>query len=281
MGRRVNLAELADDELPSTPRAKKSGASGVTELPLEHLVSNPLNQRSDDEEDLEEFERMVDTVRQHGVLQPLVVAARDPFLSAFPDQAGAIGQARWIVLIGNRRFRAAHQAGASAVAALVNNERIASLFEVMLVENSHRKDLAPLREAEAMDRVLQEESLSQRELAKRLGRTHTYVRQRLSLLGLVPDLRAALTAGTLRVERARELGSLDESLQRDIAAAGPPWKEREPGGNAVSTRGPRRLSVPRADPAAAARSIRSVYSGEQLAELVRLLSEDSGVAEVS
>src|SRR4051794_26854223 len=111
--------------------------------------------------------------------------------------------------------------------------------------------------------VLEREGVSQRDLAKRVGRTQTYVQQRLALLGLVPELRAALDAGRLTVERARQLGVLKEMEQRAIANADPPYRAT-PVANAVANA--RRLAIPRGDPAAAARSIRSAYSGEQLAE---------------
>ena len=217
---------------------------------------------------------MADTIREHGLLQPLVVATAAAFVEHYPDQEGVVGEARWVTLIGNRRLVAARSADLQQVPAIVNDDRAGAMFEVMLVENSHRRDLAPLREAQAMAQVLEHDGISQRELARRVGRTHPYVTQRLALLGLIPVLRAALDAGALPIERARQLGALPTEEQQVIADAGPPYRPQK-GGNGVTGAPRRRKSLPAGDPVAAARSIRELYRGDQLAELVRLLSEPS------
>ncbi|HEY2223744.1 ParB/RepB/Spo0J family partition protein [Actinomycetospora sp.] len=271
MGRRVDFASLAADPVAdSEPRPTKP--AGVTELPIDKVAANPLNQRTEVDEDQDELDRMADTIREHGLLQPLVVCTVAAFVERYPDQKSAVGDARWVTLIGNRRLPAARAAGLAQVPAVVNDERADSMYEVMLVENSHRRDLAPLREAQAMAQVLERDDISQRELARRIGRTHPYVVQRLTLLGLIPPLRDALDAGTLPIERARQLGSLPVEEQQVIADAGPPY--RAAGGNGVTTPARRRPTIPTGDPAAAAQSIREVYTGEQLTELIRLLSED-------
>lgn len=266
---KVNLAALASTDVSdSEPRTAR--AAGATELPVDRIVANPLNQRTDDDEDVAELEAMAETIRTHGVLQPLIVATASAFLASYPDQADSLAGARWVTLIGNRRLVAARQAELSQVPAIVNDGQLGSMYEVMLVENGHRRDLAPLREAAALRHVLDHEpGLSHRELGKRIGRTHTHIRYRLALLSLIPPLRRALEAGSLTVERARELGEMDEADQQAIADAGPPW--RGASGNGVSTPRPRRRALPKGDPAAAAVSIRELYSGDELAELIRLL----------
>lgn len=266
---KVNLAALASTDVPdSDPRTAR--AAGATELPVDRLAVNPLNQRTDSDEDADELEAMAETVRAHGVLQPLIVVTASAFLASYPDQAGALADARWVTLIGNRRLVAARRAQLRQVPAIVNDGQLGSMYEVMLVENSHRRDLTPLREAAALRHVLDHEpGLSHRELGKRIGRTHTHVRYRLALLSLVPPLQRALEDGSLTVERARELGEMTEDEQQAIADAGPPW--RGPSGNGVSTPRPRRRALPKGDPAAAAASIRELYSGDELAELIRLL----------
>ena len=123
-----------------------------------------------------------------------------------------------------------------------------------------------------MAQVLEQDGISQRELARRVGRTHPYVAQRLALLGLIPALRAALDAGALPIERARHLGALPTEEQQVIADAGPPYRPQN-GGNGVTGPPRRRANLPAGDPAGAARSIRELYRGDQLVELVRLLSQ--------
>ena len=273
MSRKVDLAALAAADVPdSTPSASRASA-GVTELPIDRVVANPLNKRTEADEDQAELEAMAQTIREHGVLQPLIVVTAATFSTAYPEQREAVGEARWVTLIGNRRLVAAKMAGQSNVPGIINNGQAASMFEVMLVENGHRRDLAPLREAEAMRLVLDRDNLKQSDLSRRIGRTEAYVTQRLHLLGLIPALRDALDAGTLTVERGREIGAkLSAAEQEGLAAAGPPYVHSL---NGVKAR-TQRATIAAGDPAAAAQSIRKLYTGEQLAELVRLLNEGVG-----
>ena len=183
---KVDLASLAGaDVVDSAPRSRGRRQSGVTELAIDEVAANPLNQRTPADEDQVELEAMADTIAAHGVLQPLVVVTTTAFVAAYADHGAALGDARWVALIGNRRLAAARLAGRHHVPVVVNDGQVGSMFEVMLVENGHRRDLAPLREAEAMSRVLDGEGITRDELAKRIGRTGAYVTQRMHLLGLI------------------------------------------------------------------------------------------------
>lgn len=301
MGKRVNLAELAREEVPQhysapssprpvddvpapTPSAPAEEAVAAPEpgpatsmLPVAEIVSNPLNQRAADDDEDGEFYELVATIRGHGILQPIVVCSASAFSNRYPDQQQLVDGARWIALIGNRRLRAAAVAGLREIPALVNDDRVASMYEVMLVENSHRKALGPLHEAEAMQRLLSEANISQRALATRIGRTPMYVSQRMALLGLIPALREAFELGALKVEQARQFGSLPEQEQEAIAAAGPPYRRPPPVQSAQSLEAPRRTrrSIAVSSPARAAASIREVFTETERAELIRLLSESS------
>ncbi|WP_308820174.1 ParB/RepB/Spo0J family partition protein [Pseudonocardia alni] len=304
MGKRVNLAELAREEVPehysaplpaakpvepaTTPPVASAPSAIETEpgpatslLPVGEIVSNPLNQRAAADEEDGEFYELVATIGTHGVLQPIVVCSATAFAERYPDQRGAVDGARWVALIGNRRLRAASVAGLAQIPALVNDDRVASMYEVMLVENSHRKALGPLHEAEAMKRLLDEASISQRALATRIGRTPMYVSQRMALLGLIPALRDAFELGTLKVEHARQFGTLSVREQEAIAAAGPPYRRQPLGPAVVSSETPRRArrSIAVSSPARAAASIREVFTETERAELVRLLLEPTTAPE--
>ena len=305
MGKRVNLAELAREEVPDdylppptpkpdaeTPTATSTAADtpaatpvpepgpDTAMLPLADIVSNPLNQRAADDDEDAEFYELVATIRGHGVLQPIVVCSASAFATRYSDQQDFVAGAGWVALIGNRRLRAATIAGLDHIPALVNDDRVASMYEVMLVENSHRKSLGPLHEAEAMQQLLSEAEITQRALATRIGRTAMYVSQRMALLGLIPALREALEVGTLKVEQARQFGGLPEEQQELIATAGPPYRKPTLGSPMPGGQVPRRTrrSIAVSSPARAAASIREVFTETERTELIRLLSEsaDSG-----
>ncbi|RBM18097.1 chromosome partitioning protein ParB [Prauserella sp. PE36] len=276
MGQRINLAELADDDFldeveeTPTPRAAAVDASTIgsgPEVPIETVALNPLNKRPPGEDD--EIEALAETIRGKRLIQPLVVCSSSAFLDRFPGQKGVLGGAEWVALIGNRRLQAARKASLATVPVIVNDDEVASMYEVMLIENVQRRALPPLLEAEALHEALLEASISARELARRIGKSHVYVLQRLALRNLVTELRDAFEAGELKIELARQFGDLPEEEQRKIVAAGKPY--RPLGGNAVTTS--RVRSIRASTPAAAAKSIAEQFSSEELEELIRLLTE--------
>lgn len=282
MGKRVNLADLAaedfDDEPPPPhPRSQSDTQSVETAFPpgddhaLMHppvgeVALNPLNERDLDAD--EDIAGLVLTIQSGTkLIQPIVVCTRAAFLTEYPDQADAIGAARWVVLIGNRRLVACRRAGESTIAALRNDDLAATMYLAMLIENGQHRQLAPLREAQAMRHAMDRDGLSSRQLASRIGCTHTYVIQRLALLKLIPEFRHVFEAGGIRVELARQLGQLTPAVQRAVFTQGPPYSL--PGSaRPVSAR----RTVKASTPVVAAQSLRERFSQEELAELIRLLT---------
>lgn len=284
MGKRVNLAALAiDDEVAPARRPRGETVAGIASqesapsVPIHTVTLNPLNKRPSGDDD--QIAEMAETIRVHGVIQPLVVCSATAYLAEFPDQRDAVVPADWVVLIGNRRLRAARLAGIQDVTILVNDERAVSMYEVMLVENGQRRELPPIREAEAMSEVLAKSSVSQRELARRIGKSAMYVTQRLALLKLIPELKLAFEAGDLTIERAREFGELPVPLQLTIVAAGKPYRRPVNAGETSSGAALRSIRV--STPAVAAESIRKKFSQAELAELIQLLSEHLAASQAS
>lgn len=281
MGKRVNLAELAHDDISDvtetprtdTPDTGHRDGAGPDRVPTAAIASNPLNPRPSADLADEEFDQLVATIREHGVLQPIVVCTAAAFLARYPEQQAEVEPAQWVALLGNRRLLATRMADVELVPIVVDDARVATMYEVILIENSHRRDLGPVYEAEAMQHVLTDSGISQRELATRIGRTHVYIAQRLALLGLIPQLRAALDTGQLKVEHARQIGKLSTEQQEAIAASGPPYRPHPPAtGNAVTSR---RHTITTTTPAHAADSIRKLFSPDELTELITLLSQRS------
>lgn len=281
-GQRVNLAELANedfydpvDDAPTptaTPTPSNGGPSGdgaPLTVPTRTVVANPLNARPAGDDD--EIDELADSIRTGvGILTPVMVCPVDLYCQEYPDQTSAVNGAEWVALMGNRRLRAAIRADVQELSVIVTREP-GLMFEMMLVENVQRRPLPPLHEARAMENAKQSGNLSTRELARRMGKSHMYVQQRLALLGLIPELAQAFESGDLKIELAREFGTLPKAQQREIARAGKPY--RKPGVNDVSTTTrPRSIRV--STPSAAAQSIRERFSQDELQELIQLLSQD-------
>jgi ParB family chromosome partitioning protein len=182
---------------------------------VKELASNPFNPRHT----LTELQEMADSLLEHGQLLTLVVVTREAFLAAHlpkhPDCEEDLGDARFVVIDGNRRLGGAKLAGLEEMRIEVNDDLASSaadVLEIALVIGIQHQSLSPLDEAEALAELVKVHG-SQRAVGRRLSKTHVWVGQRLALLNLIPELRAALDAGTLLVEDARKIGQLPQAEQ--------------------------------------------------------------------
>ncbi|MEU4673979.1 ParB/RepB/Spo0J family partition protein [Amycolatopsis sp. NPDC023774] len=245
--------------------------SAMRSVPVSRVVANPLNKRQAGFDD--EVDGLAATIRARGIIQPLVVCSVEAYLAEFPGEASRVEGFDWVVLIGNRRLEGARRAPLDEVPIIINDESASSMYEVMLIENSQRRALPPLLEAEALSAVMDRRGMSLRELATEIGKSHTYIRQRLVLLDLIPGLRQAFSHGALTIEQARQFGELPEATQQEIVDAGPPYRMPAPKKPVVAMT--RRRAIRASSPAIAAASIRSVFSPDELQELIRLLTEEA------
>lgn len=272
MGKRISYADVADEApLDLNEFTHPEPAPDVpNELPVAELAANPSNPRPPLDDD-PEITELADTVRAGGVLQPLVVVSIDAYRAAKQKGVNGVyteppGGASWVVVIGNRRLAAAKAAGLERVPVVIDDARAARADLDVLVENGARRALDPILEAKQMRAVLDGRDMSQRALAEQVGRTPMYVSQRLALTKLISELADAVTAGQLRIERARQLAELDVNEQRACWEAGPPqWAP-------ASGRGVGSRRIQASSPAVAAASLRKHFSAAELAELVQLLS---------
>ncbi|MCU0232594.1 MAG: ParB/RepB/Spo0J family partition protein [Thermoanaerobaculales bacterium] len=187
--------------IPDTPRAR----TGLAEIPVDHLVPNPEQPRHRfDEQALAE---LAGSIARHGVLQPLVVSEDGP--------------ERYLVITGERRWRAAQRAGLRTVPAVIR-ERLdsAGQLELALVENLQRRDLTPLEEARAFEQLRLSLGLTQAEIAERVAMDRSTVANALRLLKLPPAVQAAVDGGELSAGHARTLLALEDDAERCA------WAER-------------------------------------------------------
>jgi ParB family chromosome partitioning protein len=170
------------------PPTEPEDGNRLRELPVESLIPNPLQPRKTF--DPRALEELATSLRATGVLQPLVVRPRG---------------SQYEILVGERRWRAAQQAGLTRVPAIVREASDAEALELGLVENLLREDLNPMETAQAYQRLLADFGWTQEELAQRLGKDRSSIANALRLLRLPEPIQDDLRAGRLTMGHARAL----------------------------------------------------------------------------
>ena len=168
-------------------------SAGVTQLPVSAVGRNPRQPRT--RLDPTELEELANSIREHGVIQPLVVAQ-----SAYPGQ--------YTLIAGERRLEAARLAGLPTIPALIREATDQQLLELALVENLQRADLGPLETAHAYKHLAEDFGLSHEEIAAKVGKKRVTVTNTLRLLKLPARLLDALASGEITEGHARALLAL-------------------------------------------------------------------------
>lgn len=189
-------ALIAPEEAPAAP-------APVQTLPIDQLRPNRFQPRTHFDED--GIEELAASIRTQGVVQPLVVS---------PQEDGT-----WVIVAGERRWRASRRAGLESVPVVVRqvaDDR--ELLELALVENLQRSDLNPLEEAEAYLALQEKFGLSQEDIAARVGKARTTVTNALRLLRLPQEVQELLREGRITAGQARPLLALP-SREAQVALA--------------------------------------------------------------
>jgi ParB family chromosome partitioning protein len=187
--------------LSSLIPATTSGA-GTDTVDIDLIVPNPHQPRS--RFDAASLQELADSIREHGVLQPVIVT----------QVRSDLGPVTYQLIAGERRLQAARMAGVSRMPVVIREAADSALLELALVENLQREDLNPLEEAAAFRRLADEFSLTQEQISKRVARSRTAVANTLRLLSLEDDIRASLASGQISEGHARALLGIDDSRMR-------------------------------------------------------------------
>lgn len=174
---------------------------GVQELDI-HLIDTNAGQPRK-EFDQEKLLELADSIRQHGVVQPIILRQKGE---------------RYVIVAGERRFRAARLAGLEKVPAIVKDLDEAQVMEVALIENLQREDLNPIEEAAAIRFLMQQHDLTQEEVSKRLSKSRPAIANSLRLLTLPEPVQAYLRNGKLQAGHARALAGLQDPEAQAVLA---------------------------------------------------------------
>lgn len=200
-GRRGGLGRGLSSLIPTTPVPVAATATATSPLtvPIDAVEPNPYQPRGTIHSD--HLETLAESIRQHGVVQPLVVN-----LSPEPG--------RYVLIAGERRWRAARLAGLDTVPVVIKEASPQHMLELALVENVVRADLSPLEEASAYRQLIEEFGLTQASVAQRVGRSRVSVTNTLRLLAAPDGVQAALAGGEITEGHARALLGLGTSADQ-------------------------------------------------------------------
>lgn len=197
MSKRSGLGKGLEALIPTD----QEPAGGVAQVPVAAIAPNPMQPRS--AMDPEALSELAASIREHGLIQPLIVTRQGP--------------EQYQLIAGERRLQAARLAGLASVPAIVKEATPQEVLELALVENIQRADLNPLEEASAFRHLVDEFGLTQEQVAQRVGKSRVAVTNTLRLLRLPGEVRDALAGGTIHEGHARALLALP-TPQAQLAA---------------------------------------------------------------
>ena len=202
------LLSIYDDEqeeevvVETAEREFVEKTSAISELPIENVVINPNQPRKNFEEGA--MAELAESVRQHGVIQPIVV--------------NDLGDGRYMIIAGERRYRAARMVGLKTVPCVVKSYTERQVKEVAIIENLQREDLNPIEAARAIKQLMDEYNFSQDIVADRIGKSRPAISHLVRLLNLSPEVILLVEQNLLSAGHARNLVVIeDKALQYKVA----------------------------------------------------------------
>ena len=188
-------------EKKETASGEDDGSQEILSVRLSQVVPNQSQPRKVFEE--EGLEKLADSIRQYGILQPLLVKKKGRYYE---------------IIAGERRWRAARKAGLKEVPVILRTFNPQDAAAISLIENLQREDLNPIEEAQAYRKLIDEFGLTQEEAAARVSRSRTAVTNSLRLLKLSDEVQQMIISGDLSMGHARALLALDEEDRQHQAA---------------------------------------------------------------
>jgi ParB family chromosome partitioning protein len=207
---RRGLGRGLDALLPSTLNPAPSGGESVRQIGISAISPNPHQPRQQFHP--ERLQELANSIRMHGIVQPVVVRRQGE---------------KYLLIAGERRWRAASLAGLPTVPAIVKDVPDSQVLEITLIENIQREELNPVEVAEALARLASEANLTHEQIAERTGKDRVTVTNHLRLLKLPEDVRKRIASGDLSMGHAKVLmGVATEEIQKTLAAGFPCVKQR-------------------------------------------------------
>ncbi|HUE99100.1 MAG TPA: ParB/RepB/Spo0J family partition protein [Anaerolineales bacterium] len=187
------------DALIPTGQKTSGGEGGITQVPVDLIQRNPRQPR--EKFDIEELENLAVSIREHGVIQPIIVSPGKNEI--------------YTLIAGERRLQAARKAGLKTVPVVIRHATDQQLLELALIENVQRADLNAIEEAEAYQHLAKEFKLSHETIASRVGKSRVAVTNTMRLLDASAAVKQALVDGRITEGHARALLALNTAKAQE------------------------------------------------------------------
>jgi ParB family chromosome partitioning protein len=194
------LSAILDDVEEAYKKDIQSDSSIVKKISLDKIVPNIYQPRKHFDE--KALESLSESIKKHGVLQPIVVVKKDE---------------GYMIIAGERRFRASKMAGLDKIDAIVADLESKNLRELALIENIQRENLSPIELAESYKELIKEYKITQEELSEIICKSRSHIANTMRLLNLSPYTQELIAKGKLTQGHAKILVGLDEASERVIA----------------------------------------------------------------
>lgn len=172
---------------------EKTSPSDIVEINIDEIRSNPYQPRKVfDEEALKE---LADSILEHGVVQPIIVKKS---IKGYE------------LIAGERRTKASKLAGLKTIPAIIRDFNDQDMMEIALIENIQRENLNPIEEANAFDNIIKSTNMTQDEIAKKFGKSRSYITNILGLIKLPEETKKLVETGKLSMSHARSLSKLED-----------------------------------------------------------------------
>jgi len=200
MPKRSGLGKGLDALIPAGKSTSSGDAGGVTQVAIDSIQRNPRQPR--EKFDIEELENLAASIREHGVIQPLIVS---------PGKGGV-----YTLIAGERRLQASRKAGFKTVPVVIRHATDQQLLELALIENVQREDLNAIEEAEAYQHLAKEFKMSHETIATRVGKNRSTIANTIRLLEASVAVKQALVNGQVTEGHARAMLTLSAKAQEAL-----------------------------------------------------------------
>jgi ParB family transcriptional regulator, chromosome partitioning protein len=197
---RSGLGKGLDALIPTGKTTSSAEGNGVTQVAIDLIQRNPRQPR--EKFDIEELENLAASIREHGVIQPLIVS---------PGKNGI-----YILIAGERRLQASRKAGLRTVPVVIRHATDQQLLELALIENVQRADLNAIEEAEAYQHLEKEFKLSHDAISARVGKNRSTIANAIRLLEASATVKQALVNGQITGGHARAMLKLSAKAQEEL-----------------------------------------------------------------